>query len=296
MFKGVITAIITPFNKDGGIDFEGLEKLIEFQIENGVSGIVACGTTGESPTLTHEEDFAVIKFITDKVNGRISVIAGTGSNSTASVIDSTNEVAKYNIDGILVVAPYYNKPTQEGLYAHYSMIAKSTDLPIVVYNIPGRTGVNIEPHTMALLFKDHKNINCIKDAAGNITQTSSTLDALQKIGREDFTLLSGDDGLTIPMMSVGGSGVISVLSNAYPKTISDMVAHASKNDFESAKKIHSKYHALMAGAFIETNPSPIKEMMFQMGLIASSNVRLPLVNVKEDTKQKLKILIESVRA
>ncbi len=295
MFKGVMTAIITPFDENGKIDFESLEKLIEFQIDNGVSAIAACGTTGESPTLTHEEDFSVVKFVVEKVKGRVSVVAGTGSNDTSSAVASTKEVSKYGVDGVLVVAPYYNKPTQEGLYAHYDMIAKSTDLPIIVYNIPGRTGINIEPNTMAKMFKDNKNISCIKDAAGNLSQTSATFEALANVGRKDFTLLSGDDGLVLPMMSVGASGVISVLSNAYPKQMSEMVDYALKNDFESARKIHAKYYPLMTAAFIETNPSPVKEMMYQMGLITNPNTRLPIVPVREDSKQKLKELLEKIK-
>lgn len=295
MFKGVMTAIITPFDENGKIDFETLEKLIEFQIEGGVSAIVACGTTGESPTLTHEEDFSVVKFVVKKVKGRVSVVAGTGSNDTSSAVASTKEVSKYGVDGALVVAPYYNKPTQEGLYAHYDVIAKSTDLPIIVYNIPGRTGINIEPSTMARMFKDNKNINCIKDAAGNLAQTSATFEALANVGREDFTILSGDDGLALPMMSVGASGVISVLSNAFPKQISEMIDYALKNDFESARKIHAKYYPLMTAAFIETNPSPVKEMMHQISLIPHATTRLPLVPVREDSRQKLKALIEKVK-
>ncbi len=295
MFKGVMTAIITPFDNNGKIDFETLEKLIEFQIENGVSAILACGTTGESPTLTHEEDYSVVKFVVEKVKGRVQVIAGTGSNDTSSAVAATKEVEKYGVDGALVVAPYYNKPTQEGLYAHYSTIAKSTGLPIIVYNIPGRTGINIEPNTMALMFKDNKNINCIKDAAGNLAQTSATFEALANIGCKDFTLMSGDDGLALPMMSIGATGVISVLSNAFPNQISQMVDYALKNDFENARNIHTKFFPLMTGIFIETNPSPVKEMMYQMGLISSANTRLPLVDVREDTKQKLKALIEKVK-
>lgn len=296
MFKGVMTAIITPFDKNGSIDFEALEKLIEFQIDGGVSAIVACGTTGESPTLTHEEDFSVVKFVVEKVRGRIKVVAGTGSNDTSSAVASTKEVSKYGVDGMLVVAPYYNKPTQEGLYAHYSMVAKSTELPIIVYNIPGRTGINIEPNTMASIFKDNKNVNCIKDAAGNLSQTSAIFEALANVGlgQKDFTLLSGDDGLALPMMSVGACGVISVLSNAFPKQMSEMIEYALKNDFESARKIHTKYFPLMTASFIETNPSPIKEMMCQMGLISTANTRLPLVPVREDSKQKLKTLLEKV--
>lgn len=295
MFKGVMTAIITPFDSNGKIDFESLEKLIEFQIECGVSSILACGTTGESPTLSHEEDFSVVKFVVEKVKGRVDVIAGTGSNDTSSAIASTKEMSKYGIDGVLVVAPYYNKPTQEGLHAHYNAIAKSTDLPIIVYNIPGRTGINVEPNTMGLIFRDNKNVNCIKDAAGNLSQTSATFEALKNVGRDDFTLLSGDDSLALPMMSVGASGVISVLSNAYPKQISEMINYALKGDFESARKIHAKYYPIMAGIFMETNPSPIKYSMFEMGLISSANTRLPLVDVKEDTKQKLKELMEKVK-
>lgn len=295
MFKGTITALITPFKENGNIDYSTLEKFIEFQIENKVEGILPCGTTGESPTLTHEEDIEVIKFVAKKAKGRVKVIAGTGSNSTDHAVRATKEASALGIDGVLVVVPYYNKPTQEGLYHHYSAVAKSTDLPVVVYNIPGRTGINMEVPTFVRLFSEHKNIKCIKDAAGNLAQTSATIVALNKAGIKDYTLLSGDDGLALPMMSVGGQGVISVLSNAFPLTVSNMVRSALAGDYKKATEIHKKYFALMTGIFIESNPAPIKELMKQMKIISCSQLRLPLVEVKDETAKTLAKLLQEIK-
>ncbi len=282
--KGNIPAIITPFDKEDEVDQEGLKKNIDFLI-NHIDGVVPCGTTGESPTLTYEEHKQVIGHVIDIVNGRVPVIAGTGSNSTREAIELTKHAAELGADASLIVAPYYNRPTQEGIYQHYKAIAKSCNLPLVVYNIPSRTGINIEPSTFEKLAKID-NIVGVKAASGNFGQMMKILD------NTDLTLVSGDDNLTLPVLSIGGKGVISVASNIIPEAISEMISAFEKGDLETAREINYRYFKLFNAIFLETNPGPIKEAMKMMGL-AAGHVRAPLVDLGDENREKLKsVLVE----
>ncbi len=282
--KGNIPAIVTPFDKEDEVDQEGLKKNIEFLI-NHIDGVVPCGTTGESPTLTYEEHKQVIEHVIDIVNGRVTVIAGTGSNSTREAIELTKHAAELGADASLIVAPYYNRPTQKGIYQHYKAIAENCNLPLVVYNIPSRTGINIEPSTFEKLAK-LDNIIGVKAASGNLGQMMKILN------QTDLTLVSGDDNLILPVMSIGGKGVISVASNIIPEAISEMISAFEKGDLEKAREINYRYFKLFNSIFLETNPGPIKEAMKMMGL-AAGHVRAPLVDLGADNREKLKsVLVE----
>jgi 4-hydroxy-tetrahydrodipicolinate synthase len=281
MFKGSITAIVTPF-KNNKVDEQKLEAQVEFQIENGITGLVPCGTTGESPTLSHEEHRRVVEIVVSAAKKRIPVIAGAGSNSTDEAVELSKHAKKVGADAVLSVSPYYNKPTQKGLYLHFEKVAMESDIPVVMYNIPGRCGVNIEPVTMAKLSKV-KNIVGVKEAAGNLDQCSQ----IMNMCGEDFCMLSGDDSLTLPMMSVGGKGVISVIANIVPKDTSEMTAAYLKGDIAKAKSIHYKLFPLMKAAlFLETNPIPIKTAMKMMGM-DSGELRLPMCVMEEGNAVKL---------
>lgn len=282
MFKGSIVAIITPF-KNGNVDKQKLEELVEFQIKNGTQGIVPCGTTGESPTLTHEEHNAVIETVVKSVNKRVPVIAGTGSNSTAEAIAFTQHAQKAGADAALVVTPYYNKPTQKGLYLHFKAVADSVKIPIILYNIESRTGRNIETETVAKLAQDCKNIIGVKEASGSLDQAR----AVRQACGNDFIILSGDDALTLDIMDLGGAGVISVVANIAPKDVVSMIDTYNKGDKESARKMHAKMAPLVASMFIETNPIPVKKAAAMMGL-SSGDVRLPLCDMEPENDEKLK--------
>jgi len=281
MFKGAIVAIVTPFKK-GKVDEAALRKLIEFQIKNGTDGIVPCGTTGESSTLSHEEHDKVIEIAIDAVKKRVPVIAGTGSNSTAEAIQLTRHAYKAGADGALIVAPYYNRPTQEGLYQHYKAVAEAVPIPIIVYNIPGRTGVNINPDTLARLARI-KNIVGVKEASGSIKQMS---DVIGLCG-PNFTVLSGDDLFTLPLMAMGGHGVISVVSNVAPADMAGLVDAFAAGDLKKAKALHFKMAGLIDALFIETNPTPVKAALSLMKKI-SYEVRLPLYKLSDANYEKLK--------
>jgi len=281
MFSGVYTALITPF-KDGKVDFNALEKLVESQWRNGVDGIVPCGTTGESSTLSWEEHEEVIEFCVKKAGGKIKVLAGTGSNSTHEAIDSTRFAKKVGCDGALIVSPYYNKPTQKGLYIHFRSIADTVDIPIVLYNIAGRTSINIEPVTIAKLFKDCKNIVGVKEASGSLEQMSTI-----KYLAPDIELISGDDALTLPLLSIGGVGVISILSNIIPGDIVSFIKAFEKGNIKEAINIHYKLLPLIKSMFIETNPIPVKTAASLLG-ICESSLRLPMCNMEEANILKLK--------
>jgi 4-hydroxy-tetrahydrodipicolinate synthase len=281
MFKGAIVAIVTPFKK-GKVDEPALRKLIEFQIKNGTDGIVPCGTTGESSTLSHEEHDRVVEIAIDAVRKRVPVIAGTGSNSTAEAIRLTKHAYKAGADGALMVNPYYNRPTQEGLYQHYKAVAEAVPIPIIVYNIPGRTGVNINPDTLARLAKI-KNIVGVKEASGSIKQMS---DVISLCG-PNFDVLSGDDLFTLPLMAMGGRGVISVVSNVAPADMAAMVDAFAAGDLKKAKALHFKMAALIDALFIETNPTPVKAALAMMKKI-SYEVRLPLYKMSDANHEKLK--------
>jgi len=281
MFKGAIVAIVTPF-KNGKVDEGKLRELIEFQIANGTDGIVPCGTTGESPTLSHEEHDRVIEITVDAVKKRVPVIAGTGSNSTAEALRLTKHAHEVGADGALIVCPYYNRPTQEGLYQHYKFIAENVSIPIIVYNIPGRTGVNLLPDTLARLAKI-PNIVGTKEASGSLKQMH---DVIQLCG-PDFAVLSGDDFFTYPLLCLGGHGIISVVSNVAPADMSALVDAFAAGNLKKAKDMHFKMVPLIDSLFIETNPVPVKAALAMMGKI-DYEVRLPLAKMSEGNYEKLK--------
>jgi len=287
MFRGSIVAIITPF-KNGKLDEEKIKQLIEFQITNGTHGIVPCGTTGESPTLTHQEHNRMIELTVDAVDGRVAVIAGTGSNSTAEAIEFTKHAAKAGADGALVVTPYYNKPTQKGLYLHFKAIADSCDIPIILYNIESRTGRNIETETVAKLARDCKNIIGVKEASGSLEQAK----AVRQACGDDFIILSGDDALTLKMMDLGGSGVISVVANIVPQDVAAMVEAYENGEKDKANKINTKLAPLVAAMFVETNPIPVKKAAELLGL-CSGDVRLPLCEMEDENLKKLVTALEN---
>jgi len=286
MFRGAITAIVTPFKEDESLDLEALKNLVEFQIENKIDGIVPCGTTGESPTLEHDEHKQVIKTVIDSANGKTKVIAGAGSNSTKHAVELTKLAADLGADGTLHVSPYYNKPTQEGLYMHFSAIARATDLPVVVYNIKGRTAVNIETQTLARLAKEHSNILAVKEASGDINQMQDVLNTLPK----EFDVLSGDDSMTFPLMNIGGKGVISVASNIIPAEVKQLTEYALNGDMQKAEEMHNKYLPIFEGLFTETNPLPIKAALAMKGMIKES-YRMPMCEMQPANKEILKKLL-----
>ncbi len=268
---GAITAMVTPF-KNQAVDFDGLRKLTEFQIKSGIDGLVPVGTTGESPTLTHEEHLDVIRAVVEAARGRTPVIAGTGSNSTQEAVELTKLSHHAGADAMLVVAPYYNKPSQEGVFRHFCAIAEQTDKPIILYSIPGRCGIEISVGVVERLRKKYPHVAYIKEAGGSVDRVDQLKHAL---GR-DLTVLSGDDSLTIPFMSVGAEGVISVASNLIPKEVTQMVHAALDNDFTKATKLHRKFFPVFKNLFIEPNPVPVKTALARAGRIGSAEVRSPL--------------------
>ena len=287
MFKGAITAIVTPFAEDGEFDEASMRSLVDFQIENKIGGIVPCGTTGESPTLEHEEHKKVVQTVIDAANGKTKVIAGAGSNSTKHAVELTKLAADLGADATLHVSPYYNKPTQEGLFRHFSEIAKAADIPVVVYNIKGRTAINIETATLARLAKEHSNIAAVKEASGDINQMQDVLNTLPK----EFDVLSGDDKMTFPLMKIGGKGVISVASNIIPAEVRELTEYALKGEMQKAEEMHNKLLPLFEGLFVETNPIPIKAALAMKGMIKES-YRLPMCEMQDENKEKLKKLLE----
>lgn len=281
MFQGVFTALVTPFLEDGRIDEEGLRRLVDFQIAQGVDGLIPMGSTGESSTANHNEHITVIRIVIDQCKGRIPVIAGTGSNSTLEAIELTRQAKMLGATASLQVSPYYNKPTQEGLYWHFHEIAEECDLPLVIYNIPGRTGVNIETDTL-LRLAEHKNIVAVKEASGNLNQMMDIIS--QK--PHDFDLLSGDDGITFPILALGGSGVISVASNLIPAKMVQLVKLALAGNYKESRDIHYELFPLFKALTLETNPIPIKAAMAYKGML-NEVYRLPMCHMREDNKQKL---------
>lgn len=282
MFRGSIVAIVTPF-KNGKVDEQKLRDLIEFHIKNGTSGIVPCGTTGESATLSFQEHDHVIEVTIDQVKKRIPVIAGTGSNSTEEAIMLTKHAEKAGADASLQVSPYYNRPTQKGLYEHFKAIADSVKIPIILYNIASRTGVNIEPETMAKIARDCKNIIGVKEASGNLDQMSR----IKQLCGPDFDLISGDDSLTLPVLSIGGTGIISVVANIVPADVADLVAEFGKGNLKKAQEIHYKLLPLIKAMFIETNPIPVKTAMGLLGM-CEPDLRLPMCSMLPENLEKLK--------
>jgi 4-hydroxy-tetrahydrodipicolinate synthase len=280
MFTGSLVAIVTPFRK-GQLDEQSLAELIEWQIAKGTGGIVPCGTTGESATLSHDEHNRVIELTVEIVNRRVPVIAGTGSNCTDEAIALTQHAKRAGATGALLITPYYNKPTQEGLYRHYKAVAEAVDLPLVLYNIPGRTGINMLPSTIARLAAI-KSIVGVKEGSGSVQQAS---DIVQMCG-ERLTVLAGDDALTLPMMAVGAKGVITVTANVMPAEMAALVAAFSEGNIVEARRIHFKLSPLFAALFFETNPIPVKEALGMMGKI-DPELRLPLCPMAQDTREKL---------
>jgi 4-hydroxy-tetrahydrodipicolinate synthase len=286
MFRGTFTALVTPF-RDGGIDVSPFEQLIETQIAAGITGIVANGTTGESPTLSHEEREQVIHVAVAKANKRCLVLAGTGSNSTQHAIADTKRAEELGVDAALLVGPYYNKPSQEGLFRHFKAIAEATSLPIMLYNIPGRCGVDIVPETVARLAKQCRNIVSIKEASGSVERVGD----LRRRLPDAFTILSGDDSLTLPFMAVGAAGVVSVASNLFPSEVCALVRAAESGDLKLAEKMHRKLLPLFKDLFIEPNPVPVKTALGWRGGM-SSEVRLPLCEMSEANRARLRKTLE----
>ncbi len=282
MLKGSLVALVTPFNK-GQLDEETLRELIEFHITNGTDGIVPCGTTGESPTLSHEEHKRVVEITVEQVKGRVPVVAGAGSNSTAEAIDLTKHAKQVGADAALLVTPYYNKPTQEGIYRHFAAIAKEASFPLVPYNIAGRTGVNIEPATLARMAELPEVIAC-KEASGNISQMAEILN----LCGDKMDLLSGDDNMVLPLLSIGGKGVISVVNNIIPAEMSQLCKLWFAGDVEGAREVFYKVLPLCKAMFIETNPIPIKVAMGLLDRIPSAELRLPLCEMAPANLERLK--------
>ncbi|MEO8206831.1 MAG: 4-hydroxy-tetrahydrodipicolinate synthase [Chthoniobacterales bacterium] len=289
MFEGTHTALVTPFH-NGEVDWKAYARLIESQIAAGISGIVPVGTTGESPTLTHPEHSLVIKSAVEAAKGRCKVIAGTGSNSTAEAISLTKEAEKIGADAALLVAPYYNRPSQEGLYRHFAAIAKSVKIPIILYSIPGRCGVEIAVETVVRLAADYRNIVAIKEAGGSVERVSALRLALP----EHFEILSGDDSLTLPFLSVGAVGVISVASNLIPSEVAGMVQSWLDGNTKHAFAQHRKFYRLFKDLFIETNPVPIKFALSLQSLM-TPEVRLPLCEMSEPNQKKLQALLQELQ-
>ncbi len=288
MFRGTFTALVTPF-RNGTIDVAAFEKLVESQIAAGVDGIVAVGTTGESPTLSHREREEVIRLAVESAKKRCHVLAGTGSNSTQHAVADTQRAEQLGVDGALLVAPYYNKPSQEGLFRHFKTIAEATALPIMLYNIPGRCGVDIGPDTVARLAMECRNIVCIKEASGSVERVSELRARLP----ESFTILSGDDSLTLPFMSVGAAGVVSVASNLLPMEVSALVRAFEAGDARTAMRLHGKLYSLFKDLFIEPNPVPVKTALAWRGLI-SAEVRPPLCEMSQANQMRLRKTLEEL--
>ncbi len=282
-------ALITPFNEDGTIDFPALARLIEYQIQNGIDYLVALGTTAETPTLTEDEKARVRAFIIEKVNGRVPIVLGLGGNNTNAIVENLKTQNFDGIDAILSVVPYYNKPSQEGIYQHYKAIASATKLPVILYNVPGRTGVNMTAETTLRLARDFDNIVAIKEASGNITQ----MDDIIKNKPSDFMVISGDDGITFPLITLGAVGVISVIGNAFPREFSRMVRLALNGDYASALTIHHRFTELFSLLFVDGNPAGVKCLLHAMGYI-QNQLRLPLVPTRITTYEKIRDVLQKL--
>ncbi|AUA23236.1 TPA: 4-hydroxy-tetrahydrodipicolinate synthase [Clostridioides difficile] len=282
LFKGSAVALVTPFTEDNNVNFEKLGELIEYHIENGTDALVVCGTTGEATTMSESEIFAVIKYTVEKVNKRIPVIAGTGSNNTMLSVHMSQEAEKLGVDGLLIITPYYNKTNEKGLKLHFETIANSVKLPIILYNVPGRTKVNIKPSVVAELAKID-NIVAVKEASGDLAQVAE----IAKLVPKDFAIYSGNDDTILPLLSLGGSGIISVLANICPKETHDLVTKFFEGDIEGSKKLQLDMDALIAALFIEVNPVPVKTAMNILGFNVG-DLRLPLAEMEETNLNVLK--------
>jgi 4-hydroxy-tetrahydrodipicolinate synthase len=286
VFHGSLVAMVTPF-RNGKVDEAKVRELVEFHVTSGTDALVPCGTTGESPTLSHDEHKRLVEIVVEAAAGRIPVVAGTGSNSTAEAIDLTKHAAHAGASGALVVNPYYNKPTQEGLYRHFRAVAESVSLPILVYNIQSRTAVNIETETMTRLARDCQNIVGVKEASGSLDQMSQVIAACGP----DFAVISGDDNITLPLMAIGGAGVISVIANIVPRETAELTHAALEGDWKRARDLHYRLFPLARAAFLETNPIPIKEAMAMAGML-EPEFRLPMCRMSDTNRERLRAILK----
>lgn len=287
--RGMGVALVTPLKKDKSIDFDALAKLLDYQIKSGADYLVALGTTAETATLSSKEKDELKRFIAERVAGRVPLVIGCGGNNTAAVIEELKTLNTDDFGAVLSVVPYYNKPSQEGIYQHYSAIAKSSPLPIILYNVPGRTGVNMSAETTLRLAAEHPNIIGVKEASGNISQ----MDEIIKKKHPDFLVISGDDGITFPLITLGAAGVISVIGNAFPKEFSKMVRLALNGDYDAARNIHHKFTDLFSLLFIDGNPAGVKCLLHAMGFI-ENELRLPLVPTRITTYEKIRQVLDSL--
>lgn len=283
-------ALITPFKEDGSVDYDSLLRLVEYQVQNGIDFLCVLGTTAETPTLTAEEKKKIKSLVIERVNGRVPILLGVGSNCTQTVIDTIKNDDMTGVDALLIAVPYYNKPSQEGIYQHYKAIAQSTKLPIVLYNVPGRTGVNMTAATTLRLAHDFDNIVAIKEASGDISQ----MDEIIKKKPENFDVISGDDGITFPLITLGAVGVISVIGNAFPKEFSRMTRLALAGDYNSALAIHHQFTELFKLLFVDGNPAGVKAMLSMMGMI-ENRLRLPLVSTRITTYEEMRKVLEGLK-
>lgn len=290
IFRGLGIALVTPFNQDGSVDYVSLKRLVTYQLDNGADFLCILATTGETPCLTQQEKEEIKKLVIATVNGRIPIVVGCGGNNTAAVVEELKTTDFTGIDGILSVCPYYNKPSQEGLYQHFKAIAGATRLPVILYNVPGRTGINMKAETTVRLAKDCENIVAIKEASGNLEQ----VDEILKNKPEGFSVISGDDSLTYPMIACGADGVISVIGNALPKEFSRMCRLEKRGEFEAAVKIHHKFTDLYSLLFVDGNPAGVKALLHEMGLIENV-LRLPLVPTRVATVQKMSQILKELK-
>lgn len=286
---GMGVALITPFKEDESIDFDALSRLVEHQIKNGTDYLVVCGTTAETPTLTEKEKEEIKRFVVQCNAGRLPIVLGLGGNNTKSIVEKVQTTDLNGIDAILSVTPYYNKPSQEGLYQHYAAIAKASPLPLILYNVPGRTGVNMLPATTLRLANEFSNICAVKEASGNFSQ----IDDIIKNKPEDFMVISGDDGITFPLITLGAVGVISVIGNAFPREFSRMVRLALQGDYQNARAIHHHFNELLDLLFLEGNPAGVKSMLAVMGMI-ENKLRLPLVPNTIKTYEKIRLVLKEL--
>lgn len=289
IFKGLGIALITPFTADGAVDYAALKRLVRFQQDNGADFLCILATTGETPTLTAEEKTNIKNLVIELVNGQVPILMGCGGNNTAAVVEELRTADWHGIDGVLSVCPYYNKPSQEGLYQHFKAIASATSLPVVLYNVPGRTGINMKAETTVRLARDCQNIVAIKEASGSLEQ----VDEILKNAPKDFAVISGDDALTYPMVACGAVGVISVIGNALPREFSKMLRLEFNNEFAAARKIHHKFTDLFSLLFVDGNPAGVKAMLSEMGFIENV-LRLPLVPTRITTKQRISEILKEL--